>query len=53
VNTELTSFDLKFLADCGIPIDDTQASDKETDSETGDEQDEAAVYYRRIVEELG
>jgi hypothetical protein len=55
MNTELTAFDLKFLSECGIPVDDEQRADKEkeTDSKPHNERNEDAEYYRRIIQDLG
>lgn len=51
MNADLTAFDLKFLSECGIPVNDEQSNDN--DHRLSDETTEAAEYYRRIVEELG
>lgn len=53
MNTDLTAFDLKFLSECGIPVDDEQSNDNDNDRRLSDEMTEAVEYYRRIVEELG
>lgn len=50
METELTAFDMKFLTDCGIAANigsDTKTQRVEEKAETD------AIYYRRIVEELG
>lgn len=52
MNAQLTTFDTKFLSDCGVAVDEP-APDKEADKEVEPEMAAAAIYYRRIVEELG
>jgi hypothetical protein len=53
MNNELTSFDKKFLSDCGVATASASASDEQADKTEEDQTSAMAIYYRRIVEELG
>lgn len=57
MNAQLTLFDMQFLSDCGVTVDESapaKESDRvKADNPDGQEMDAAAIYYRRIVEELG
>lgn len=52
MDAQLTIFDMKFLSDCGVAVDES-TPDKDADRADDHEMDEDAIYYRRIVSELG